>query len=164
MRKVLQTKTLTIPESSDEAKTTIMSDLQESIAPQFLKAEEILNEISLWPLFVNIFSACFCMGCSAIYHLMYVKGVKYQENLSRLDYGGISILIFGSAFPILYYAMACVQISLVKLIYMWSLAIVCLICFAVTLIPEFDKPNYRKARGLMYILLGLGSGIMFIMF
>ena len=43
MRKVLQTKALTIPESSDEAKTTIMSDLQESIAPQFLKAEEILK-------------------------------------------------------------------------------------------------------------------------
>jgi len=45
---------------------------------------------------------------------------------------------------------------------MWSLFLVCLICFAVTLIPEFDKPQYRKARGIMYIALGLGSGILFI--
>ena len=48
------------------------------------------------------------MGCSALYHLCYVKDEKYQANLSRLDYGGISVLIFGSAFPILYYSMACV--------------------------------------------------------
>jgi len=48
------------------------------------------------------------MGCSALYHLMYPKSAGYQSNLSRLDYGGISILIFGSAFAVLYYAMACV--------------------------------------------------------
>jgi len=85
-----------------------METMQTLIAPDFLTAEQILNEVPMWPLFINIFSACFCMGCSATYHLLYVKNEKFQTNLSRLDYGGISILIFGSAFPILYYAMACV--------------------------------------------------------
>lgn len=51
-----------------------------------------------------------------------------------------------------------------KNIFMWIYGIVCLICFVVTLIPEFDKPSYRKVRGIMYILLGLGSGSMFILF
>ena len=50
------------------------------------------------------------MGCSALYHLMYVKSESVGTWLSRLDYGGISILIFGSAFPVLYYSMACEQV------------------------------------------------------
>ena len=47
---------------------------------------------------------------------------------------------------------------------MWSLAIVCTICFIVTLTPEFDKPKYRAVRGVMYIILGLGSGLCFLIF
>ena len=30
--------------------------------------------------------------------------------------------------------------------------------------PKFDKPAYRKIRGVMYIILGLSAGLMFIMF
>ena len=80
------------------------------MAPDFLDADQILNYVPLWPLGINVFSACFCMGCSAVYHLFSVKNAKFQANLSRLDYGGISILIFGSCVPVLYYAMACEQI------------------------------------------------------
>lgn len=49
-------------------------------------------------------------------------------------------------------------------IYTWSYATICLICFVVTLLPKFDKPEYRKVRGIMYILLGLGAASMFVMF
>ena len=84
-----------------------METMQTLIAPDFLTAEQILNEVPMWPLFINIFSACFCMGCSAIYHLFLVKSPEYDANLARLDYGGISVLIFGSCVPVLYYAMAC---------------------------------------------------------
>mmetsp|Transcript_10934 Transcript_10934/g.14750 ORF Transcript_10934/g.14750 Transcript_10934/m.14750 type:complete len:226 (-) Transcript_10934:76-753(-) len=141
-----------------------MDSLQEKIAPEFLNADQILNEVPLWPLGINIFSACFCMGCSALFHLLYVKNQRYQTNLSRLDYGGISILIFGSTFPVCYYAMACPQIDVAKNIILWSLAAVCLACFIVTLIPEFDKPKYQKVRAIMYIVLGLSAGGVFVVF
>ena len=51
------------------------------------------------------------MGASALFHAFYVKNEKYQTYISRLDYGGISILIFASSFPVCYYAMACPQID-----------------------------------------------------
>ena len=84
--------------------------MQKETAPEFLDADQILNEVPIWPLIINIFSACFCMGCSAIFHLLGAKNQNFQSTLSRLDYGGISILIFGSSFPIVYYSMACAQI------------------------------------------------------
>ena len=61
----------------NESKPEYMTQVQNEIAPDFLNAEEILNEVPLWPLFINIFSACFCMGCSALYHLFYVRNEKY---------------------------------------------------------------------------------------
>ena len=50
------------------------------------------------------------MSCSAIYHLAFVKNEKTQKVLARLDYGGISILIFGTSFPVLHYGVACDQV------------------------------------------------------
>ena len=91
-------------------KTDYLNEIEAIVAPDFLEADQILNEVPIWPLAINVFSACFCMGCSALYHLMFVKNRKVSEALARLDYGGISILIFGTSFPILYYAMACDQI------------------------------------------------------
>lgn len=82
------------------------------------------------------------MGASALFHAFYVKNEKYQTYISRLDYGGISILIFASSFPVCYYAMACPQIDVAKHVIIWSLAAICFACFVVTLIPEFDKPSY----------------------
>lgn len=62
------------PSKSDLAhKTDYLNNLEESTAPDFLDANEILNEVPIWPLIINILSACFCMGCSAFYHLISVK-------------------------------------------------------------------------------------------
>ena len=91
------------------SKTTYLDTVQEDIAPDFLSSDEILNEIPIYPLMINIFSAIFCLGCSALYHLMFVKNEHYQATLARLDYGGIAILIFGTSFPILYYTLGCQQ-------------------------------------------------------
>jgi hypothetical protein len=33
----------------------------------------------------------------------------------------------------------------------------CLICFTVTLVPKFDQPKYRPARGIMFIVLGIST-------
>ena len=57
-------------------KTAYLNDIEQTVAPDFLAADQILNEVPIWPLVVNVFSACFCMGCSALYHLMFVKN-KY---------------------------------------------------------------------------------------
>ena len=100
--KVQDEEETTSATSSLSDMTSYLNKAQSDIAPNFLDADSILNEVPLWPLGINVFSACFCMGCSAVYHACYVKNVQCQGRLSRLDYGGISILIFGSAFPVVF--------------------------------------------------------------
>lgn len=52
----------------------------------------------------------------------------------------------------------------IKQLYMAVLGIACLCCFIATLMPKFDAPAYRKVRGIMYIVLGLSTASMFVMF
>ena len=94
-------------------------------------------------------------------------------------------MIFGTAFPVLYYAMACDQIMskypittiprilfshryfffiVYRYIYTAVLGAACLACFIVTLMPKFDKAEYIAVRGVMFILLGLSTASMFVMF
>ena len=40
----------------------------------------------------------------------------------------------------------------------------CVACFAVTMIPKFDSAEYRKVRGTMFVILGVSTGSMFLMF
>ena len=151
-------------ETSPTDKTAYLNKLESQVAPNFLDADEILNYTPIYPLVINIFSACFCMGCSATFHLMFVKNLYCQQTLARLDYGGISVLIFGSAYPILTYGLACNEVTVLKYVYESILAVACIGCFIVTLIPKFDTEKYRKVRGIMYIILGLSTGSIFVMF
>jgi len=78
MREKLNQRVREIDElDSYENKIAKIDQLQKEIAPEFLNAEQILNEVPIWPMIINIFSACFCMGCSAIYHMMFVKSESY---------------------------------------------------------------------------------------
>ena len=84
----------------------LTSELKQ-ISSGFQDANYILSYVSIAPLLISIASACFCLGCSAVFHLYYVQSPSLSDILSRLDYGGISVLIFGSALPIIYYSFAC---------------------------------------------------------
>ena len=60
-----------------------------------LVVKDVLTYVPRWPLLVHIFSAAFCLGCSSVYHLFMIHSEPIHELLSRLDYGGISILVMG---------------------------------------------------------------------
>ena len=49
-------------------------------------------------------------------------------------------------------------------VYGTFLGVSCAACFVVTLIPKFDQAEYRKVRGIMYIILGLSTALMFVVF
>lgn len=38
-----------------------------------ISADEVLNYVPRWPLLVHLFSAVFCLGSSAAYHLLMIK-------------------------------------------------------------------------------------------
>lgn len=71
------------------------------------KPEELLNEVSSWPLAIHMLTAVICLGFSTTYHLFFVKSEHVQSWMSRMDYAGISILIAGSTIPPYYYGFYC---------------------------------------------------------
>lgn len=104
-----------------------------------------------------ILSACFCLGCSTAFHLLNVKSPMWNNVLSRLDYGGISVLIFGSVFPVIYYSFACESELNNRWFWCIVMGLMCTGCFVTTLIKSFDQPKYRPIRGIMFMAAGLST-------
>ena len=75
--------------------------------------------------------------------------------MSRLDYGGISVLIFGSAMPIMVYSFACEGEFIQRWVWVGLDALLCCLCFITTLIKKFDSPKFRPIRASMFLLAGL---------
>ena len=73
LEKIKTTSETISPISTLSEKTAYLDGLVKEIAPVFMTADEVLNNMPIWPLAINVFSACFCMGCSAIYHLVLCK-------------------------------------------------------------------------------------------
>jgi adiponectin receptor len=85
-------------------------DVIESLKSHEKPIEDIdsfLNYVSKWPLFIHLVSAAICLGFSAIFHLFFVYSPSACLTLSKLDYTGIIILIYGSVVPIIQYNFAC---------------------------------------------------------
>lgn len=110
----------------------------------------------LGPLFVHMLGAILCLSFSAVLHLFDAYSEKLQSFLTRLDYGGISLLIAGSTFPPVIYGFACNPIT--KYTYITVISIACAASFIFTLLPGTDSPNCRKFRGLLFVFVGLLAG------
>lgn len=112
-----------------------------------------------WPLIVHLLSACFCLGSSAIFHLFHIHSHKTCEVLSRLDYGGISVLVMGSSYPLIFYTYSCQQVLTSRVVWLSIITFTSLSTFTVTMMPSMNKPEYRSLRGYMFIILGLSAAL-----
>lgn len=43
------------------------------------------------------------------------------------------------------------------------LGFMCFLCFTVTLMPKCDAPKFRAFRGILFMLLGISTGLIFVM-
>jgi adiponectin receptor len=82
---------------------------------------------------------------------------RASKFFSKLDYGGISILIAGSTFPLIQYAFSCY--TTIRYLYVTLITVFCSISFIVTMLPNADIPKYRKLRGILFIIVGLLAGV-----
>lgn len=82
--------------------------------------------------------------------------------LARLDYGGISILIMGSCYPIIFYIFACQPIFYIRNIFLAIITLTSSGVFVVTMLPSMSQPKYRALRGFMFIALGLSAAFPYI--
>lgn len=118
--------------------------------------------MSRWPLIVHLLSGCFCMGCSAVFHLVQIHSRKIYDIFSRLDYGGISVLVMGSCYPPMIYIFACEPVFWMRDMFLTMITVSSIICFIGTLHPIMGTPKLRRVRVLMFCLLGASAGIPFI--
>ena len=127
--------------------------------------DSFLNYVSKWPLFVHLASAAICLGFSALFHLFFVYSPEACDVLCKLDYTGITILIFGSTVPSISYMFACNEVAckMLKLItnqidlrygFLIMVGTTCSLVFIVSMMPTFSKPEYKWVRGSLFALLG----------
>ena len=115
------------------------------------------KNLARWPLFIIILGAITCLSFSAIFHLFGLMNAKYNNILSRFDYGGISLLISGSCYPPYYYFFY--YSKLFKFIYLIFITIFGIGTFLYSLTDDFNKPKRRSLRGTIYLIFGLCTGI-----
>lgn len=68
----------------------------------------------------------------------------------------------GSSFPPVTYIFACNEVIVSRMFYLGLISVSSTICFIVSVLPFFNKPEFRAVRGFMFIFLGLSAGIPFI--
>ena len=126
-----------------------------------INTDKILAYTDAWPLIAHLFSGTFCMGCSATFHLCYIKSPTVLSLMSRLDYAGISILIIGSMLGPCMYVFACEPVFFMRNVFMSLITLICLAAFFITMIPSFQQPRWRSMRAIIYIVAGLSAGLPF---
>ncbi len=82
---------------------------------------------------------------------------KYFNILNRFDYGGISLLISGSCYPPYYYFFYYSQTF--KLLYLILISVFGVGTFLYSLTDDFNKPQRRSLRGILFLIFGLCTGV-----
>ena len=139
--------------------TSITKEYKTNLNNEFnLNLEERKKkELARWPIFIIIFAAIACLSFSAIFHLFGLMNAKYFNILNRFDYGGISLLISGSCYPPYYYFFYYSQTF--KLLYLILISVFGVGTFLYSLTDDFNKPQRRSLRGILFLIFGLCTGV-----
>jgi adiponectin receptor len=111
------------------------------------------NYLEIYPFFVYLSSAIFCLLSSAIYHWFYTISYSIHKFLHKFDLAGISILVFGSSFATFYYSFYCMP--LLRNFYNTLSFIFCFSVFIVSLGDKIHTIPYIKWKAFMYGGLGI---------
>ena len=101
-----------------------------------------------WPITIFVLCAIFCLSGSTIFHSFLCCSQRVRTILQTIDYCGISILISGSYFPVIYYPFYNYSQSL-----RFHLVVVILINalnVSVMITPTFRQPKYRAVRAASF--------------
>ena len=119
--------------------------------------ERPIKKLAKWPLYIIIISAISCFIFSAIFHSIGNMSATHHNILNRFDYGGISLLISGSCYPPYYYFFYFAQT--LKIFYLSEITIFGVGTFLYSLTDDFNKPERRSLRGILFLVFGLCTGI-----
>ncbi|KAI8098614.1 putative hemolysin-III channel protein Izh2 [Halteromyces radiatus] len=103
--------------------------------------------------FIFIVGALTCLGFSSLFHCFSCHSEPVAAAWNRCDYAGITTLIVGSFFPVIYYGFHCHQ--LFQVVYLVTISVLGACTAAVVLLQHFRTPAYRWMRTSAFLALGL---------
>lgn len=114
--------------------------------------------MSIWPVLVNMITACICLFFSTLYHTYLHQSKKVCDSMVKYDYCGICLLIMGSCYPPIIYSFACEPYILTCKFFLTLITVSCIGGFISLLDDKLSGPAGLYYRGIMFITLGI-SGI-----
>lgn len=112
--------------------------------------------ITRWPFFAFLGGAMFCLLASSVCHLLSCHSERLSYIMLRLDYTGIAALISTSFYPPVYYSFMCNPFFCS--LYLGFITILGLATMIFSLLPAFQRPNYRVFRTTLFFGMGM-SGV-----
>ncbi|KAF5194236.1 Heptahelical transmembrane protein [Thalictrum thalictroides] len=127
----------------------VKADLLDIIAPLVLKP------ITRWPFYAFLGGAMFCLLASSTCHLLSCHSERVSYIMLRLDYAGIAALIASSFYPPVYYSFMCEPFFCI--LYLGFITILGVATILVSLLPVFQKPEYRSTRASLFFGMGISG-------
>jgi len=152
-------------ESSDEPVKRPIDQLIRSLRLQnttiTLRAAETLEKVasfngaggaSIVPMMVFVISAMICLGASTACHLYYAMSYGTSLTMSRVDFTGITCLIAGSFFPVVFYGLHCSVFW--QRIYICGVVLMAACIISMLMNERMAGTEYANYRTAMFIGLG----------
>jgi adiponectin receptor len=128
-----------------------------SIIPHEDTINQVFSQLDLtleiYPLFIYFSCAVFCFLASVIFHWFWTISETIGKILNRIDFAGISIMMFGSSYATFYYSFYCMPFY--RNLYITLSFILCFSVFIISLGDMIHKPKYMKLKVFMYGGLGI---------
>ena len=103
-----------------------------------------------WPMQIFMFSTIFCFLASSVMHLFWVRSVHVCNLTHNIDLSGISLMIFGSAYGLIYYIFKCNTVSYyIYLGFQVFSVIGILLCINCKM---FNKEKYQNLKVLLFCI------------
>ncbi|KAL4323960.1 hypothetical protein GQ457_11G017760 [Hibiscus cannabinus] len=125
-----------------------------------LNPEPDVTTVTRWPFFVFLAGSMFCLLSSSICHLFSCHSQHLGLTLLRLDFTGITTMIFTSFFPPIYYVFQCDPKW--QFIYLGGITVLGLFTIVTMLSPALSTKKFRGFRALLFssmALFGIIPGI-----
>lgn len=155
---ILEVLTNCLPEQISRIYHTddgFLNDLKNGMM-NMIQTPSTSQPITRWPFFAFLGGAMFCLLGSSICHLLSCHSQRLSYIMLRIDYAGIAALISTSFFPPVYYSFMCNPFF--RNLYLGFITALGIITIVVSLLPVFQKPQFRRWRALLFFGMGV-SGV-----
>ncbi|CAA3023063.1 heptahelical transmembrane 4-like [Olea europaea subsp. europaea] len=140
--------------NSNHTDVCVLHSMKEDVAN--IISPLMVRPITRWPFFAFLGGAMFCLLASSACHLLSCHSERFSYIMLRVDYAGIAALIATSFYPLVYYSFMCYP-AFCNL-YIGFITLLGISTILVSLLPVFQKPEYRGFRASLFFGMGV-SGV-----